>query len=114
MYYPIETQAALAQLLACVEVLGVQVDTRLTSAENQYKRDHDKPVKRTPVFAQEQLLYVAKPPLTAFSVIEVDKMATTTYNKLIAKTVGSFSITKVSGHTLVVDRKTAYTTRYPF
>lgn len=43
-----------------------------------------------------------QPPLAACSVKDVDRMAATTYNELLPKTLGRFAIVKVNDHTLFI------------
>lgn len=101
-YYFTESQALQAQLLKRIKALRKQTDTTLATAQKQYKRDCDKTVRRTPVFLAEQLVYMYKPQLATSSVRNADETATTTYNKLILKPTGPFSIIEVSCHTLII------------
>lgn len=76
--YPTEPQALRGQLVAQFKTLRAQVKTRLASARSRYKRDNDKNVRRTSVFAPWKMVYINKPPMATPSVREADKVATRT------------------------------------
>lgn len=81
-YYPKEPQALVTKLLERINALRAHVDTRLPSSQNRRKRDRDKHVRRSLVFAPGKLVYLVAPPLSASSTKDISKIATTKYSKL--------------------------------
>lgn len=63
-----------------------------------------------PYLGHKRRLYLDKLTLTASPVRDGDKIVSTTYKKLIPKTMGSFTIGNVSDHTLVVHENGTRTT----
>lgn len=70
--------------------------------KSQFKRVHDKDVKRTLSSEKKQLLYIDKLLLTAFSFRDADDAATKTYRTLKPRTVGPFPIIEFNHHTLFI------------
>lgn len=87
------------------------MDTKLSLAQNQYKPNHYKHVKKTLVFTPEQLEYVEKLAFTASSLRDADKRTTTTTDKLLPKTIEPLKSLRLDAiHQS--STKTAHATRY--
>lgn len=76
-------------MLVGVKLLYAQEDTRLASAQNCHKRDHDNAQKYLLDFAPRKPFYVHKPTVTAFSTKNVEKISKTT-NNVYANENGGF------------------------
>lgn len=101
--YSTEPQALRTQLATRVSILRTQLNTRLTLNQTRYKRDHDKNVKRTTVFAPGQMVYIDQLQLEASPGKDADKVPNTKYIRLIPKKMRPFPIIKVTDHVLIIN-----------
>lgn len=99
-------------MLASVNAFRSQMDNGHISAQNEYKRDNDKHVRKPPVSAPLQLVYVDKPPLTASSTEDVAKIALTTYNNLMPKKIETFLFIAIDDHIPLINQNGVYNTIY--
>lgn len=92
-FYAIDPPALRAQLLGRIKVLRtcVCVFKCHESAQERYKQDFKKKVCSTPMFKPEQMVYIEKHPLAAFSTGSRERLATNSYKKLISMILGPFA-----------------------
>lgn len=102
-YHETHPQVLQTQLLNRVQGLRSRVDDCLKAAQGRYKQDYDSKVSQIQTITPGQMVFIDRPPLLATPARSAVKMAQSSYNKLIPRTLGPFQVVSVTPHTLTID-----------
>lgn len=107
-YAEVYPQVLRSYLEVSIDTLRAKVDPGITTAQQRYKRKYDSRVLVTTTFHPEDWKFTDKPSIAAPSDTDATRTEVSSYNKLMARSLGPFHVKPLCAHSLVNDERGIY------